>query len=323
MNGPVLICGVADESPLAMAIAAARRLGVEHLVLDQRRLAGQELRVGIRGGRPFAHWWTGTASVDLSRCGGAYTRALPAALLRDRPADTRALRHDHYFVDALNAWLEHAPLRVANRIGAGLSNASKPWQAQIIRAAGFATPDSLLTNDPEAVRAFRRRHGRVVFKSASGERSIVSTLEGAHDTRLQHLRHLPTLFQAYVPGLNYRVHVVGRRVFCTRIDSPATDYRYAGREGVAAEMRPDRLPPGLARRCVTLTADLGLEMSGIDLKRTPEGDYVCFEVNPSPAYSCFDRESAQAVAEALVIHLSGGDRRGSRRQRHPVEGTTD
>jgi glutathione synthase/RimK-type ligase-like ATP-grasp enzyme len=72
---------------------------------------------------------------------------------------------------------------------------------------------------------------------------------------------------------------------------------------------------------VALTASLGLEMGGIDLKRTPEGEYVCFEVNPSPAYSCFDRESAEAVAEALVIHLSGGARHGSRRKRNPLEST--
>jgi hypothetical protein len=321
MKGPVLICGIASESPLAMAIAAAERLGVACRVIDQRQLAGQEIEVGVRGGRLFARWWNGADTLDMTRCGGAYTRVVPASMLRNRPTDGREVLHDHYFVDALNAWLEVAPLRVANRLAAGMSNASKPWQAQLIRAAGFATPMSLLTNDPDAVRAFRRRHGRVVFKSASGVRSIVTPLEGALDAQLERVRALPTLFQAYVPGVNYRVHVVGEQVFCTRIDSDATDYRYAGREGKASAMVADRLPPELARRCVALTASLGLEMGGIDLKRTPEGEYVCFEVNPSPAYSCFDRESAEAVAEALVIHLSGGARHGSRRKRNPLEST--
>jgi len=319
MKGPVLICGVASESPLAMAIEAAERLGVAFHVIDQRRLAGQDIEVGVKGGKLIARWWNGTQAVDLTRCGGAYTRAVPAGLLRDPPTDPRGLLHRHYFVDALNAWLEAAPLRVANRIAAGISNASKPWQAQLIRRAGFATPESLLTNDPEAVRAFRKQHGRVIFKSASGVRSIVTRLAGTQDAQLDRVRALPTLFQAFVPGVNYRVHVVGERVVCTRVDSDATDYRYAGREGMAARMQPDRLPPELARRCVGLAAGMGLELAGIDLKRRPDGEYVCFEVNPSPAYSCFDRESAEAVAEALVIHLSGGARRGSHRKRHPLE----
>ena len=320
MKGPVLICGVLSESPLVMAIAAAERLGVECQLIDQRQLAGQDIEVGMSRGRLVARWWSGALTVDLTRCCGAFTRVLPASMLRDAPTDPQGVFHRHYFVDALNAWLEVAPLRVANRMGAGVSNASKPWQAQLIRKAGFATPVSLLTNDSEAVLAFRRQHGRVVFKSASGVRSIVTPLAGAQDAQLEHLHALPTLFQVFVPGVNYRVHVVGERVFCTRVDSEATDYRYASREGLDADMQPDRLPPDVSRRCVTLAAGLGLELAGIDLKRKPDGEYVCFEVNPSPAYSCFDRESAEAVAEALVIHLSGGSRRGSHRKCHSVEG---
>ena len=318
-KGPVLVCGVASESPLAMVIEAAERLGVDCQVIDQRRLATQDIEVGVRGGRLFARWWNGSAALDLTRCGGAYTRVVPASLLRDAPRDPQGVLHHHYFVDALNAWLEAAPLRVANRMAAGMSNASKPWQAQLIRRAGFATPESLLSNDPDAVRAFRRAHGRVVFKSASGVRSIVTTLTDAHDAELQRIRALPTLFQAFVPGVNYRVHVVGGQVFCTRVDSDATDYRYASREGVEARMQADRLPPDVARRCVELARGMGLELAGVDLKLRPDGEYVCFEVNPSPAYSCFDRESAEAVAEALVIHLYGGSRRASHRKRHPLE----
>lgn len=42
------------------------------------------------------------------------------------------------------------------------------------------------------------------------------------------------------------MHVVGGQVFCTRVDSEATDYRYASREGVAADMHADRLPDDIA-----------------------------------------------------------------------------
>ena len=51
MKGPVLVCGVASESPLAMAIEAAERLGVDCRVIDQRQLNGQKIEVGVGRGR--------------------------------------------------------------------------------------------------------------------------------------------------------------------------------------------------------------------------------------------------------------------------------
>jgi hypothetical protein len=38
----------------------------------------------------------------------------------------------------------------------------------------------------------------------------------------------------------------------------------------------------LADRCRKLAAGLQLPFAGIDLRRTPEDEWVCFEVNPSP-----------------------------------------
>ncbi|HEY9103474.1 hypothetical protein, partial [Chitinimonas sp.] len=265
MKGPILFVGVADESPLAMAIAAAKRLGLPQLIIDQRQLTGQDVEIGIRRGQCFARWWSGSSEFDLTTCTGAYTRAIPASLVRDKAGGPHGVLHDHYFVDALNAWLEVAPLRVANRLAAGCSNGAKTWQAQQILAAGFNIPPSLISNDPDEVLAFRRQHRRLVFKSASGLRSIVTPLEGEHEARLDRIRVLPTLFQAYIPGVNYRVHVVDKQAFCTRIDSRATDYRYAEREGCAAGMEADRLPDEVAQRCIRLAQRLGLVMAGIDL----------------------------------------------------------
>ena len=86
MKGPLLVCGVASESPLAMAIEAAERLGVDCRVIDQRQLGGQNIEVGVSRGRLIARWWNGTTEFDLSRCGGAYTRAVPASMLRGAPS---------------------------------------------------------------------------------------------------------------------------------------------------------------------------------------------------------------------------------------------
>jgi glutathione synthase/RimK-type ligase-like ATP-grasp enzyme len=154
------------------------------------------------------------------------------------------------------------------------------------------------------VREFRARHSRVVFKSVGGVRSIVTELDDAAAPRLDRVAALPTQFQEYVPGVDVRVHVVGDAAFATEVRSDATDYRYARRAGLAADLRSVELPADVADRCVALAAALDLTLCGIDLRRRPDGEHVCFEANPMPAFSYYQAGTGQPIAETLVRLLS-------------------
>jgi glutathione synthase/RimK-type ligase-like ATP-grasp enzyme len=188
------------------------------------------------------------------------------------------------------------------------SNFSKPYQAQLILEHGFAVPETLVTNDPDLVRTFVAEHGRVIYKSISSERSIVQTMDDRDLARLEAIRWCPVQFQAYVPGIDVRVHTVGGHVFATAISTDATDYRYAERQtGAPATMEPTELPEEMAHRCLALAAGLGLDLAGIDLRLTPDGDAVCFEVNPSPVYSYYEAHTGQPIAAAIARHLAGAD----------------
>jgi glutathione synthase/RimK-type ligase-like ATP-grasp enzyme len=180
------------------------------------------------------------------------------------------------------------------------SNASKPYQAQLIARTGFLVPDTLVTNVPDEVREFRAQHGRIVYKSLSAVRSIVREFDDEDERRLERIRALPTQFQAYVPGRDVRVHTVGGRVFATAVDCEATDYRYAARDGMPVEMSTYRPPDDVAERCVRLSAALGLLLAGIDLRLRPDGRWVCFEVNPMPAFSYFESLTGLPISEAVV-----------------------
>ena len=80
-----------------------------------------------------------------------------------------------------------------------------------------------------------------------------------------------------------------------RVDSEAVDYRYH-----IARLEPTTLPEPIVRRCMALTAHLGLYVSGIDLRRTPGGEWYCFEVNPSPAFSCYEQPGTPSVAASIA-----------------------
>jgi glutathione synthase/RimK-type ligase-like ATP-grasp enzyme len=185
------------------------------------------------------------------------------------------------------------------------SNSSKPYQAQLIARAGFDVPATLVTNDPDAVRDFAAEHGALVYKSTSGIRSIVRRLDAAALARLERVRSLPTQFQAVVDGTDVRVHVVGERVFATEVRSQAVDYRYAARDGLDAELVATDVPDDVAQRCVRLAGELGLALAGVDLRRTPDGRWACFEVNPMPGYSFYESHTGQPISRALVAHLAG------------------
>lgn len=307
----ILFAGIPTEPPIALAIESAKRQRIPYLVLNQRRWAFCDLLVKMRKGEPAGQLWLDEKLWPLDEFTGIYARTVdPKALPENRPRggllpDPHQVARAAFFNEVFNDWLEIAPGRIVNRPSAMASNVSKPFQAQIIAAAGFATPPTLVTNDPEQVREFHARHGRVIYKSTSSVRSIVREWQPAQQSDLARVELLPTQFQAFIPGTNIRVHVAGDAVFATSIASVAVDYRYAARDGQDTSLQTTVLPRVIEDRCRKLTATLGLAFAGIDLKYTPDGEWYCFEVNTSPGYSYFQEQSGQPIADGLVAYLSG------------------
>ena len=71
-----------------------------------------------------------------------------------------------------------------------------------------------------------------------------------------------------------------------RIVSAADDYRYPGRHRVS--IHPCKVPAEIGDRCRVMAAAMGLNLAGIDLRRSGERGWYCFEVNPSPAFTSFE-----------------------------------
>lgn len=296
----IVLFGLEDDPPIALLLEALQERDAPYRFVDLRALDcdGLQLEIGRAGLSGCLR--SAGQSLPLEDIGSVYARPLsPGRQWRDPEAAQRANQGFDTFV----AWLDVAPALVVNRPCAMNSNNSKPMQAQWIGQAGFAVPETLITSCAEEARAFWREHGRVIFKSISGVRSIVRELDEAGAARLALLRDLPVQFQAYVAGVDLRVHVVGTRCFAAEIKSGATDYRYA-RGGEQTRMQTHELPAGVASRCVELAEALDLPLAGIDLRRRPDGQYVCFEVNPMPAYSYYESNTGLPISLALADLLA-------------------
>lgn len=305
----ILLCGIPSEAPLRLVREELERLGVRCVTFNQRRFAEASLAWELAGGAVLGELRVEGRRFRLEDFAGVYTRLMEDSRLPElsgEPAGSALRLGCRALHEALAQWYEVAPARIVNRARPQGSNASKPYQSQLIRAAGFAVPETLVTNDPELVRAFVARHGAVVYKSIGGARSIVTRLGEDDLARLDRIRWCPVQFQAYVSGPNVRVHVVGTEVFATVVRSEATDYRYGLRQmDEAATLEATAIPDELAERCVRLAAALELPFAGIDLLFAPDAEPVCLEVNPSPAFSYYELETGQPIARAVARYLAG------------------
>jgi glutathione synthase/RimK-type ligase-like ATP-grasp enzyme len=280
------------EAGLPVFLLDQTRSAETAIDLHADREAGGEIRIGA-------------ARCELEQVSAVYVRCHSS---RDVTAgaknDERLARHADRLDGLMSAFLDITAARVVNPAEAMATNGSKPYQSALIAAQGFAVPDTLITTDTDAVEAFAALHGQVIYKSTSGIRSIVQRLKPEDAERLADIAWCPTQFQQFVPGRDYRVHVVGDVTFVAEIVCDADDYRYAARQGEDVTVHESRVPVFIEERCRGLAASLGLVLAGVDLRLTPQGEWYCFEVNPSPAFNYYVAATGQPIARAIGDLLS-------------------
>lgn len=197
-----------------------------------------------------------------------------------------------------------------NNIVRDAAAAHKPWQLELARRIGLSIPDTLITTDPENVRAFWQvRGGEVIYKP------FLQTFHSWRETRrlrreelalLDSVRIAPVIFQALVPGAaDLRVTVIGDRIFAAAVDLRKMEYNLDVRLNQQAYERHD-LPPAVGEKLLALMRRLGLEYGAIDLRLTPEGDYVFFEVNPAGQFLFVENACGLPISAALAAHLAAG-----------------
>lgn len=304
----ILLCGIPSETPLRMVTSRLEEMGAPFVMLNQRKFADCEIWFEVSRGEVTGELQIAESTYKLQEFTAVYPRMMDDRFLpelSDAPPDSPMRTYCRSFHDALVRWMEITPALVVNRCAPMASNSSKPYQAQLIREHGFLIPETLITNDPELVRDFRARHGRVIYKSISAVRSIVQVMGDEDEERLERIRWCPTQFQAFVEGTNLRIHTVGGEAYATAVRSEATDYRYAASQaGEPAALREVILSDELKEQCLRLSKSLGLEFAGIDLKVTPDDEVYCFEVNPSPAFSYYEGNADQPISAGVARHLA-------------------
>jgi MvdD pre-ATP grasp domain/RimK-like ATP-grasp domain len=190
----------------------------------------------------------------------------------------------------------------------------KAWQLKVATDVGLRVPRTCVTNDPARARAFVEQEGErgTIYKAFSGtertwrETRILRQGEGA---LLGSVRFAPVIFQEYIAAaFDLRITIVGSAIFAAAIHSQATsypvDFRMAMHEAVVeAHALPDAVSQGLLR----LMARLGLVYGAIDMRLTPDGEYVFLEVNPAGQWLFVEQRTGQPIAQAVADQLRAWD----------------
>jgi glutathione synthase/RimK-type ligase-like ATP-grasp enzyme len=297
---------MADEHVAALH-GALRALGCEAVVLDSQRFP-EETRLSLGGsladvrlggsplGLPAAVYLRGLYSTPIS-----FDVDAASEMEEDWHTTLVAFREKGEFLAALLLRWEEAQVPIYNPLGPS-DRLRKPFQLARLRAAGFPVPDTLWSNDPDAVRTFARRHGRVAYKPvAGGAATRELTPADLGEARLQALAGAPVTFQELLPGEDLRVFVLdGSVVAAFRITSSALDYRQNEDSVEAIE-----IDPPLSTLCLQATRLLGLRFTGMDLKRAQDGTLKVLELNPSPMFLGFDARGGTDIRGSLARALAG------------------
>ncbi|MFA7481186.1 MAG: glutathione synthase [Vulcanimicrobiota bacterium] len=296
----IVIMGDIEEPMIEDTLDELEERGAPHCYLAPDHFPQEAtLSLALSGSDSGIQWRDGTR-VRWSEVRSVYHRLSFDQFRPQEDQEAYSVEEEAYasneFMSLLNPILNTLPARIVNRPMASSTNASKPFQANLIQQAGFSIPETLVTNDPEAAREFYDLHGgQVIYKSISYVRSIVKQMTPEDLGRLDTLRTCPVQLQQMVPGIDHRVHVMGERVFAHRIQAEENDYRYDKQ----AEIVAFELDEETEERCLDLTQILGMEIAGVDLRISPEGEVFCFEVNPSPAFSWYEARTGQPITAAL------------------------
>lgn len=262
-------------------------------------------------------------TVDLESIGAVYYRRPTGFRFPDHlsPADRRfAGREAHRGLGGLLAalpvqWVSH-PARIADA-------EAKPAQLQRAAACGFRLPRTLISNDPDRVRAFADEiAGPLVYKPLSsgilhepdGLRAIYATrLEAADvDDWLDPdaIRLAPHQFQECVTSKAYdlRVTAVGHRLFPIAIHTTDPDQLDWRTDYDTLTYQHLELPPGVAAGIRRYLAAMDLTFGAFDFVVDRAGTLWWMECNPNGEWGWLteatDAPIAGALAELLLLGQS-------------------
>ncbi|MDP2311532.1 MAG: MvdC family ATP-grasp ribosomal peptide maturase [Pseudomonadota bacterium] len=312
----LLVTGSGDTFNVDRVAAALAHRGARAVRLDTDRFPAElSLRLELGAGGPRRRFGGALAELDEDAVVGVWRRRFwPADLPADLDWRDGCVRESAVFLSGFLHGFNRAKL--VNDPAAERRAEDKLLQLRLAVQAGLRVPRTLVTNEPDAVRAFvAAEGGRAVTKmltaltqSMAGDTPFVHTSRvGPEDlAELDGLRYCPMVFQEEIPrARELRVAWVEGRCFAGALRTGGTglsDWRV----GTGLAWEPAAVPESIAARLDAVMAGLSLSFGAVDLIETEAGELVFLEVNPAGEWGMLERDLGLPISEALADALLGG-----------------
>ncbi len=297
----VLIIGAPEEEHSAFIYQKIQARGHDVAYFDTRDFPSS-LKVSLSPDQSFAGCLkiADRSPIRLSEIQSVYWRHNMGVQMPELPDSDPAVR-DLVFREiesAMGGFFRTLPCRWVNTPNAIAMHVYKTQQLQLLYQAGVRIPKTLITNDPEAVLQFYEQlNGRVIYKPVrGGAHTQQLQVDDLHPDRLANLAKSPVKFQEMIDGVDIRVYWVDGNVFAAEIQSETLDFR----DHPSAPVVPISLPEGVIKDCAKLAQLFDLVFTGIDIRRTPQGEYIFLEGNPSPMFIYFESQTGYPISDRLV-----------------------
>jgi glutathione synthase/RimK-type ligase-like ATP-grasp enzyme len=301
----VLILGAVDDDHAVFMLEHLRTRGIDAELLDSRSFPSATAMTFDPGRRDWRIRLPHGRNLRLDEIRSVYWRnyaGVEAPPLADPEQDYVAANDARGLFES---FLECRQVRWVNGRRAFELHQVKPAALAMVAELGIPVPQTVLTNDPATVREFVARVPRSIFKPVQGG-AHTRRVEPRHltDDNLANLAYTPVTLQEEIPGTNLRVFVAGERAFGIEVRTGAIDFR----DDERPELIAYKMPAELESRSRQIASRLELVWTGIDWRRTPEGDHYFLEANPSPMFLGFEEATGLPLTESLA-RLLAVDRR--------------
>lgn len=203
----------------------------------------------------------------------------------------------------LHGWmLAHDEFRVMNRDYAGQVN--KPFMLRTAAECGLRIPRTLITNEVVALDEVPGADDMIAKPvPGGGYTQMVRDLRASTGLR-EGRSAAPAFVQERLIAPEVRIYGVGGRFIPFAVISEELDYRAA--DDTRVELLPvESIDPSLLVALGRLMKRLRMEFGAADFKTHAEtGELVFMEINSSPMFVAFDRESDSAVSDAILDWLT-------------------
>ncbi len=189
----------------------------------------------------------------------------------------------------------------------------KAYQLTVAQKLGLRTPRTLITNDPARARAFAETLGckRTVYKPFKGAEVAwreTRILKRRELSLLEKVKYAPVIFQEYIEAVaDLRITAVGGQLFAAAIDLRKSSYPQDFRMDLGnCTIAATELPSEIEHQLLALMRELGLSYGAIDMRLTPDGEYLFLEINPAGQWLFIEQVTGQPITRAMAELLAAG-----------------